>query len=139
MQRDTIQRTPGVKSLPTGCRTAAKGGNPQSAKEHQRQDPECLLHGCSSQNKRDIQEFIKKKRIDQAVRQAFESAQVGPPEPASKGSSSTTTTSSTTRPSPPPLRRSSMISTVPPPPPLRRSNVVNTAARLRPRRSVKAP
>ena len=60
------------------CHRCRRG--PSCHEGHQRQDPNCLLHGCTSQSKRDIQEFIKQRQIEQAVHKALESSQTaGPP------------------------------------------------------------
>ena len=72
------------------CHRCRRG--PSCHEGHQRQDPNCLLHGCTSQNKKDIQ---------QAVRKALESSQTASVDPSARGVTSTTTTSSTTRTSPP--------------------------------------
>ena len=97
-------------------------GGPKHHGGHQRQDPKCLLHGCTSNKARDIHEHIKQKQIEQAVLQALENAQQSSANPEARGNAPAATTSSTTATSPPP-----------PPPQLRPDHANDGTAASRPR------
>ena len=64
--------------------TADKGGTPTSALQclrcrngpsyhggHRREDPDCVLHGCSSWDPTDIQAYIKRQSIEKVVQDAL--------------------------------------------------------------------
>ena len=90
----------GIGGDPQICYRCQKG--PSYHGGHQRQDPKCLLHGCTSTKAKDIQEDLKQRQIEQAVLKALEDSHNVQPNPDAKGVTSSTTTSSSTRPSPPP-------------------------------------
>ena len=95
-----------IGETPLVCQRCLKG--PSFHGGHRRQDPNCLLHGCTSHKTKDIQDFIKQKQIEQAFRKALESPQQATAEPSAIGNAPLAATSSTARtppPSPPPLRR----------------------------------
>ena len=138
LARQRISRTSnyamqGKGETPLVCQRCLKG--PSYHDGHERQDPNCLLHGCTSNKTKDIQEFIKQRQIEQAVRKALEGPREPPPDLHARGSTSpTAAASSTTRTSPPPPP-------APPTeakkhrrhrPPLRRRHVDSTAVTLKP-------
>ena len=88
-------------------------------------DPKCLLHGCTSNKAKDIQEHIRQKQIEQAVLMALENTKA-PSDPEVRGNTSMAASSSTTR-------------TNPPPSPIRPKNVSDLAATLRQGQRRKAP